>query len=73
MVVVKQLTKCPFCLEPIAAGATRCKHCQADLSSNRKKKAFIYKLNTFRTGFLTGVLFSLLLVIIIWFHFWSGD
>jgi len=72
MAVVKQLTKCPYCLEPIAAGATRCKHCQADLTANKKKSGVLKGLDNFRTGFLTGVLFSLLLAVLAWYHFWAG-
>lgn len=29
--------KCPFCMEPVAAQAIRCKHCQADISSTALK------------------------------------
>jgi len=71
MSVAKQLQKCPFCLEPIIAGATRCKHCQADLTAGGKKKSSrLARLQTFRVGFLTGILFSLILVVLIWAHFY---
>lgn len=73
MVVAKQLIKCPYCLEPIAAGATRCKHCQADLGSRKKNRLSLKKLDNFRTGFLAGVLFSIILAFLTWFQFWGGE
>ena len=30
----KDVRKCPFCMEPVAAQAVRCKHCQADISAS---------------------------------------
>ncbi len=69
MSLAKQLQKCPFCLEPIMAGATRCKHCQADLATARdQKKLHLKKYQTFRTGFLAGMLFSLILATLVWAH-----
>lgn len=57
--------KCPFCKEPIAKGAVRCKHCHADLSPSRKARVSPFsRLNTFRTGFLAGIAFALLLVLL---------
>ncbi len=70
MSVAKQLQKCPFCFEPIMAGATRCKHCQADLSeAGQKKKSHLAKYQTFRVGFLSGLLFSLILALLLYAHF----
>jgi hypothetical protein len=74
MSVAKQLQKCPFCLEPIMAGATRCKHCQADLAAAKsKKKSRLARYQTFRMGFLTGMLFSLILAILAWAHLFGGE
>ncbi len=69
MSVAKQLQKCPFCLEPIVAGATRCKHCQADLSEAGRKNPRLAKYQTFRVGFLSGLLFSLILALLLYAHF----
>jgi predicted amidophosphoribosyltransferase len=66
MVVVKPLKKCPYCREPIAAEATRCKHCQADLTDKPKSRSGRWReYDNFRVGFLTGVLFSILLALLI--------
>lgn len=74
MSVAKQLQKCPFCLEPIMVGATRCKHCQTDLSaSNGHKKSRLARYQTFRTGFLAGMLFSLILGTLAWAHIFWGE
>jgi len=71
MSVAKELQKCPFCLEPIMAGATRCKHCQVDLTAiGQEKRSRLAKLQTFKTGFLTGLLFSLIIVLLLWAHFY---
>ena len=64
MSVVKQTTVCPYCKEQIAAGATRCKHCQAELGKPEAKKSWFAKYNTFRMGFLTGVLFTVVLIVL---------
>ena len=66
MTVARKQSKCPYCFETIAEKATRCKHCHADLS--KKKKKLFANLNNFRIGFLSGILFTL----IIWalFYFW---
>ena len=72
MSVAKQLSVCPFCKEPIAAGATRCKHCQADLAKpDIAKKSRFAKYNNFRFGFLVGILFSIVLVLLAYFQFWT--
>ncbi len=73
MSVAKQTQKCPFCLEPMLAGATRCKHCQADLTEIAKKKSRLAGHDTFRHGFLTGILFSLLLALLLYAHFYWGQ
>jgi hypothetical protein len=74
MSVALQTVRCPFCREPIAAGAVRCKHCQADLTGRvDKKKSSFAQLNTFRTGFLSGILFCLILAVLAYFQFFGGD
>jgi hypothetical protein len=69
MVLAKQLTKCPFCLEPILAGARRCKHCQADLPVVKKRWSWTTRLNTFRTGFWTGLVFCAVVAALAWLQF----
>lgn len=72
MSVVKTMTSCPFCKEPIAAGATKCKHCQSDLTAAAKKKRpYFAKFNTFRTGFLSGILFTLAIGILFYIQFYQ--
>ena len=74
MSLAKEITKCPFCKEPIAAGAVRCKHCHADLvKRDDKKGARFARLNTFRTGFLCGVLFAVVIFVLGYFQFFSGE
>ncbi len=51
------------------AGATRCKHCQADLKAKSNRKSLLGKYKTFRVGFLAGILFSVLVWLLIWAHF----
>ena len=70
MPVAKQLKKCPFCAEPINASATRCKHCHADLGGRETKKpAALKRLDSFRSGFLTGVIFCLVLAVLLYLQF----
>jgi len=65
MTVATQTIRCPYCKELINAKATVCKHCHSDLSSFKKtKKSFLSKYNTFRTGFLSGTLFCLILLVL---------
>ncbi len=67
MVVVKPLKKCPLCCEPIAADAIRCKHCQADLTDKAQSRTGrLSQYNNFRVGFLSGILFSILLALLLW-------
>jgi hypothetical protein len=62
--------KCPYCRESIAPGAVRCKHCHADLAAVKKKKSNrLGSLDTFRTGFLSGTLFVLILVVLAYLQF----
>lgn len=70
MSLAKTTGVCPFCKETIAAGATRCKHCQSDLGAARKaRKGLFAPYNTFRYGFLTGVVFTLILGVLAYFQF----
>ena len=73
MTVAKTIVKCPYCRESIHPSATRCKHCHADLSTRKKSKSPLASLNNFRTGFLTGVLFSIVLGILFYVQFFGGD
>ncbi len=66
----KPLTKCPFCKEQILEGAIKCKHCHSELKALEKEEpGFFSRLNTFRNGFIAGVVFMLVLVILAWKHF----
>lgn len=70
MSVAKTMTVCPYCKEPIATGATRCKHCQSDLAAVAKKKRSVFaKYNTFRFGFLTGIIFTITLGLLVYLQF----
>ncbi|MEW5794971.1 MAG: hypothetical protein AB1772_01295 [Candidatus Zixiibacteriota bacterium] len=74
MSLAKETTKCPYCKEPIASGAVRCKHCHADLAArSEKKKSLFAGLDTFRTGFLCGIAFSLVIAVLAYFQFFRGD
>jgi len=72
MAVVKEISQCPFCKEPIANGAVRCKHCHADLKPNTQKKSWLAKYNNFRVGFLSGILFTLIISILAYYHFYGN-
>ncbi len=73
MTLAKEMTRCPLCKEPILAGASRCRHCHADLAqASSRKKSWFTKVNDFRHGFLTGILFTLVLVALAYFQFFSG-
>lgn len=70
MPVAKQLKKCPYCTEPINASASRCKHCHADLGAPASgKPAALARLDSFRTGFLSGILFCLILAVLLYLQF----
>ncbi len=73
MSLVKNLEKCPYCRELIVAGATRCRHCHADLSEESGKKSFWAQNNCFRTGFLCGMLFTVAIAVLAYFHFTAGN
>lgn len=73
MTVMKETIRCPFCREAIAAGATRCKHCHADLTERKKKRSLLARYNNFRFGFITGILFTLTVAILIYYQFYAGN
>jgi hypothetical protein len=73
MTLAREMTRCPLCREPILAGASRCRHCHADLgAASSKKNPYFSKIDDFRHGFLTGILFTLLLVVLAWFQFFAS-
>ena len=69
MVLVTEKAKCPFCKETIPKGAALCKHCQSLLPPPKAKNKLSKQVNTFRTGFLAGILFSLLIAYLAYQHF----
>ena len=70
MPVAKLLKKCPYCTEPINASATRCKHCHADLGTPpTRKPAALTRLDSFRSGFLSGIVFCVILAILLYLQF----
>lgn len=73
MTIVKETIRCPFCREVIASGATRCKHCHADLSERKKRPSLLARYNTFRFGFLAGILFTLTFLILIYYQFYGRN
>ena len=57
----------------INAAATRCKHCHADLGAAAPgRRNPLKQFDTFKTGFLSGLLFALLIVILLYLQFWSA-
>jgi hypothetical protein len=74
MSLAKETAKCPYCKEPIAAGAIRCKHCHADLVKRDDKKGSRFaKYNTFRIGFLCGIIFAIVIFVLGYIQFFWGD
>ena len=72
MSVARQTTVCPFCKESINATATRCRHCHSVLKPSRDvKKPLLANYNNFRVGFLSGVLFSLIIAVLFYLQFFS--
>lgn len=70
MSVAKPTGTCPYCKETIHPAATKCKHCQSDLSAVKKQKtSVVAKYNTFRYGFATGCAFTVALLILAYFQF----
>lgn len=69
MSVVKELQKCPYCKEAITQGASICKHCQSVIE-DAKRPAWHTAYNNFRFGFLVGILFSAIMLFIIYYHFY---
>jgi len=74
MSLAKETTKCPYCKEPIAAGAVRCKHCHADLAKRDDNKSSRFaRYNTFRVGFIAGIVFAIVILVLGYFQFSGGD
>jgi uncharacterized paraquat-inducible protein A len=69
MTLARELKKCPACNETISNAATRCHHCHTDLP---RKKSWWAKIDNFRTGFLSGILFTLIVGLLVYLHF-LGD
>ncbi len=66
------MTVCPYCKEPIAAGATRCKHCQSDLAAvSKNKQSFFAQFDTFRLGFVSGIVFTIVVAILVYYQFFK--
>jgi predicted amidophosphoribosyltransferase len=74
MSLAKETRKCPYCRESIDPAASRCKHCHGDLvDRGRSSRSFWKTLNTFRTGFLCGLLFMTILIGLAYFQFFAGN
>ena len=71
MSLAKTTATCPFCKETIHPQAVKCKHCQSDLSAAKeKKRSYFAQYNTFRFGFLAGVLFAVVMAILLYVQFY---
>ena len=74
MTVAKEMIRCPYCREPINAGAVKCKHCHSELSSPGKpSKSLLSRYDNFRTGFFSGILFSLIILVLILSFIYGGN
>jgi hypothetical protein len=74
MSIARTTEKCPYCKEPIISGAVRCKHCHADLKPvGEKKRSRLARLNTFRVGFISGLVFSIVLAILYYLQFHTSN
>ena len=70
MSVAKSTAICPFCKEPINAGAVKCKHCQSDLLASKKAgKGHFSRFDTFRNGFISGIVFAVAVALLAYFQF----
>jgi hypothetical protein len=72
MSVLKESQKCPYCKETVAVGATICRYCHSEIKPAKSKRSFFARYNTFRFGFLTGVLFALVLAILVYLQFYTN-
>ncbi len=72
MSLAKTTGACPYCKEPIHPQAVKCKHCQSDLTAAKKqKRSYFARFNNFRSGFLAGVLFTLVMGILLYVQFFT--
>jgi len=69
MSLVSETVRCPYCREPIHPKATRCKHCQAEIVRPPEKSAWVRRLDTFRNGFIAGIIFCLVLAVLAYLQF----
>lgn len=70
MSLAKTTATCPFCKEVIHPQAVKCKHCQSELvSAKKQKESFLAQYNTFRYGFLGGVIFAVVMAVLLYFQF----
>jgi hypothetical protein len=61
-------------MEPISAEASKCRHCHSDLTSYKKRKGSrIARFDNFRLGFVTGILFTLIVSLLIYGQFFLGE
>lgn len=72
MAVLETTRACPECRERIKIGATRCKYCGAEISPKKQAgRPLSKRVNNFRFGFITGVLFTAVLVVLIYYQFFA--
>lgn len=62
--------KCPYCQEIIAEKATICKHCHSKITP--KVSNPFKKYNTFRLGFISGILFCLVIYLLYYLYQLGG-
>jgi len=72
MSIATKTARCPYCKEVISPEATKCRYCHSELTGSKKGRSPFAQYNTFRTGFLTGVAFTLVLLVLVYLQFF-GD
>lgn len=59
----QETSRCPKCKETILVGAIICKHCQSEIKPPKTGlQTKLNKYDKFRTGFLAGILFIMILI-----------